>query len=187
MKSELKAKNCLCPLPVTLVGANVNGKPNFLTIAFVGVVDYMNISIAVGKNQYTNPGIRENGTFSVNMPSPKLVKETDYCGLVSGKDVDKGCLFETFYGKLETAPMIVECPVNMECKLIQTIDMPKHDVFIGEIFEAYGDDEILKDGKVDAEKFEPILYLIFDTNYWKLGKSFALAWNVGKELKGEQA
>jgi flavin reductase (DIM6/NTAB) family NADH-FMN oxidoreductase RutF len=183
MKKELEAKNCLCPLPVTLVGANVNGKPNYMTIAFVGVMDYMKISIAMGKNQYTNAGVRENGTFSVNLPSTKLVKETDYCGLVSGRDVDKGRLFETFYGKLKTAPMITECPINMECELIQTISMDRHDVFVGEIIETYGDDEILKNGKVDAEQFEPILFITFNTKYWKLGESFAQAWNIGKEFK----
>jgi flavin reductase (DIM6/NTAB) family NADH-FMN oxidoreductase RutF len=183
MKKELGTKNCLSPLPVTLVGANVNGKPNFLAVAFVGAMDFLNISIASGKNHYTNSGIKENGTFSVNIPSTKLVKETDYCGLVSGKDVDKGQLFETFYGKLKTAPMIMECPINMECKLIQTVDMANHDVFVGEIIETYVDDEILKDGKVDTDKFEPILFLTFDVKYWKLGESFAKAWNVGKDLK----
>jgi flavin reductase (DIM6/NTAB) family NADH-FMN oxidoreductase RutF len=119
----------------------------------------------------------------VNLPSTKLVKETDYCGLVSGRDVDKGRLFETFYGKLKTAPMIIECPINMECKLIQTVSMDSHDVFVGEIIETYGDDEILKNGRVDTEKFEPILFITFDTKYWQLGESFAQAWNIGKELK----
>ena len=71
-----------------------------------------------------------------------MVKETDYCGLVSGKNVDKGEFFEVFYGELKTAPMIAECPINMECRLIQTVDFPRHDIFVGEIVAAgINDDE----------------------------------------------
>ncbi len=75
----------------------------------------------MNKRHYTNTGIRKNGTFSVNIPSAEMVKETDYCGLLSGKDVDKAELFENFYGKLWTAPMIEECPLNIECRLIKTV------------------------------------------------------------------
>jgi len=106
MKVEIGAKNCLYPLPTTLIGTLVNDKPNFITIAHVGIMDLGSISLGIGKSHYTNSGIKANGTFSVNIPSVKLVIETDYCGLVSGKTKDKTNLFKTFYGKLKTAPMI---------------------------------------------------------------------------------
>jgi len=131
MKINLGARNCLYPLPTTLVGANVNGKPNYITIAHVGIADPGSVSLGMAKAHYTNIGIKENGTFSVNIPSVDMVKETDYCGLVSGKNNDKSLLFECFYGKLETAPMIEQCAINMECRLMQTIDLPYHDLFIG--------------------------------------------------------
>lgn len=184
MKVELGAKNCLYPMPTTLVGANVNGKPNFITIAHVGIMDLGSISLSMGKMHYTNAGIKENGTFSVNIPSIEMVKETDYCGLVSGKDVAKAELFEIFYGKLETAPMIKECPISMECRLIKTVDLPNHDVFIGEIVETYCDEQCLADGIVDYSKVRPILFVMSGGSYWKLGERFAKAWKIGKELKG---
>ena len=83
----------------------------------------------------------------MNLPSARMMKETDYCGLVSGREVDKGALFQTFYGKLNTAPMIRECPVNMECRLIHTLDLETHEIFIGDIAGTYCDAECLTSGK----------------------------------------
>lgn len=83
-------------MPTTLVGANVKGKPNYITIAHVGIMDLSSISLGMAKIHYTNVGIKENKTFSVNIPSVGMVKKTDYCGLVSGKRVDKSRLFENF-------------------------------------------------------------------------------------------
>jgi len=186
MKTEIGCKNCLYPLPTTLVGANVKGKPNFITIAHVGIVNPQAITLGVNKIHYTNAGIKENGTFSVNIPSENLVKETDYCGLVSGKTIDKSKLFKVFYGKLETAPMIEECPVTMECKLIKTVDFPNHDLFIGEVVATYCDESVVKDGEVDMDKVQPILFIMHDHGYYKLGTQFAKAWSVGKELKEDE-
>jgi flavin reductase (DIM6/NTAB) family NADH-FMN oxidoreductase RutF len=119
----------------------------------------------------------------VNIPSVDLVKETDYCGLVSGRKFDKAAVFETFYGKLITAPMITECPINMECRLAQTVDMPNHDVFVGEIVEAYCDEKLAAEGDmVDFARANPILFAMYDKSYFKLGERFADAWSVGKEL-----
>ena len=186
MKAKLGAKNCLYPLPTTLVGANVDGKPNYITMAHVGIMDPGSISLGMHKSHHTNGGIKANKTFSVNIPSVEMVKETDYCGIVSGKKIDKAKLFETFYGKLETAPMIRPCPLNMECRLIQTVDFPNHDVFVGEVVETYCDEEVLTDGIVDFAKIQPILFVVNDRSYWKLGERFAKAWNVGNELKGHE-
>jgi flavin reductase (DIM6/NTAB) family NADH-FMN oxidoreductase RutF len=170
-------------LPTTLVGALVNGKPNYITIAHVGIMDLGSVSLGMNKVHYTNAGIKANGTFSVNIPSVKMVKETDHCGLVSGKTEDKSALFKTFYGKLKSAPMIEECTVNMECELIKTIDFPSHDVFIGKIAATYCDEAVLTEGVVDFGKVQPILFVMNDRSYWKLGDKFAKAWDVGKEPK----
>ena len=183
MKIALGPKNCLYPILTTLVGANVNGKPNYITIAHVGIMDFVSISLGMGKIHYTNAGIKENGCFSVNIPSAAMVKETDYCGIVSGKRTDKAKLFDNFYGKLKTAPMIKQCPINMECKLIQTVDFPKHDIFIGEIVETYIEEEFVKDGVVDYGKVQPLYFSMDGPSYWKLGEQFVKAWHVGKELK----
>jgi flavin reductase (DIM6/NTAB) family NADH-FMN oxidoreductase RutF len=82
------------------------------------------------------------------------------CGFVSGKKVDKGALFETFYGKLKTAPMIRQYPANMECELVRTLDdLSRYEVFVGKIVETYCDEEYLTDGNVDFAKLHPILYI----------------------------
>jgi flavin reductase (DIM6/NTAB) family NADH-FMN oxidoreductase RutF len=182
MKVKLGPKNCLYPMPTTLIGALVNGKPNYVTIAHVGIMELASVSIGMNKRHYTNVGIKENKTFSVNIPSAKLVKETDYCGLVSGNNEDKDALFTTFYGALKTAPMIEQCSINMECELIKTVDFPNHDIFIGRVAETYCDDTVLSNGVVDVGKVQPILFVMNDKSYWKVGGKFAKAWDIGKEL-----
>jgi flavin reductase (DIM6/NTAB) family NADH-FMN oxidoreductase RutF len=182
LKVELGPKNCLYPLPTVLVGAKVNGKPNYITIAHVGIMDPDAVSLGMNKLHYTNQGIKANKTFSINVPSVKQVKETDYCGLVSGKQQSKAELFHTFYGKLETAPMIEECALNMECNLIQTVDFPQHDIFIGKVVATHCDQSILTDGVVDLDKLQPILFAMNDRSYYGVGKKFANAWSVGKSL-----
>jgi flavin reductase (DIM6/NTAB) family NADH-FMN oxidoreductase RutF len=182
MKIDIGPKNCLYPLPTTLVGALVNGKPNYITIAHVGIMDMGSVSLGMSKVHYTNEGIKENGTFSINIPSVKMVRKTDYCGLVSGKTENKADMFKTFFGKLKSAPMIEECAVNMECELIKTVDFPNHDVFVGKIVNTYCDESVLIDGSVDVGKLQPILFVMNDRSYWSLGKKIAKAWNVGKEL-----
>ena len=180
MKVELGPLNCLYPLPTTLVGALVNGKPNYVAIAHVGILDLHHISLGMNRAHYTNAGIIEQRAFSVNYPSTAMVEVTDYCGLASGKRVDKGALFEAFYGTLGNAPMIRGCPLNMECRLAQTLELATHDVFVGEVVAAYCDEECMTDGAPDWAKLKPILFSMLDKGYWRLGERFARAWSVGK-------
>jgi flavin reductase (DIM6/NTAB) family NADH-FMN oxidoreductase RutF len=183
MKKELGAKNFYYPTLTVIVGANVNDKPNYITIAWGGIMDMDELYVGMNKSHYTNKGIVDNKSFSINIPSVNLVKETDYCGLYSGKNTDKSKIFHSFYGKLGNAPMIEECAVNMECELIQTIDSHDHDLFIGKIIGTYCDEKYMTNGKADLSKIQPILFSFHDSTYWKLGECFAKAWSAGKELK----
>jgi flavin reductase (DIM6/NTAB) family NADH-FMN oxidoreductase RutF len=188
MKKKLDGINALYPTPTTIVGAMVNGKPNFLTIAHIGIVNHAKpflISISLGKKHYTNTGIKENQAFSVNIPSENLVVETDYVGIVTGKNTDKSNVFEIFNGEVENAPMITACPLNMECRLYDTYDTPTHDLFIGEIVQTYADESVLSDGKVDIARVKPLLFDMSSIKYWSLGEVVANCWNVGKKLKGK--
>ncbi len=178
--------NAMYPSLTTIVGATVNGKPNFLTIAHVGIMNAgtpQYISVGLNKAHYTNQGIYENKTFSVNIPSRKMVVETDYVGIVSGKKTDKSRLFDVFYGITETAPMISKCPVIMECRLHHVVEFPAHDIFIGEIVETYANQSALTDDKIDIRKVDPLLFDMGSKEYWSLGDPVAKAWNVGKQLK----
>ena len=183
MKEKLGAVNALYPTPTTLVGAMVNGKANFITVAHIGIMTHTHISLGLGKIHYTNAGIKENKTFSVCLPSQNLVVETDYCGIMTGKKTDKAQLFDIFYGELQTAPMIGQCPVCMECRLDRIIDFPTHEIFIGEIVETYADQAVLVGKDVDISKVQPLLFDMASKKYWALGGEIAGCWNVGKQLK----
>jgi flavin reductase (DIM6/NTAB) family NADH-FMN oxidoreductase RutF len=183
-KKEVTIETICYPMPCSIVGVNVEGKPNYLTVAWFSMVNFKPpyMMIALGKAHYTNPGIRENGSFSVNIPSTAQAAETDYCDIVSGKKFDKSKLFTTFYGKLKTAPMIAESPYSLECKLIQTVDLSGDELFIGEIVAAYSDDRYLTDGVPDLAKIDPFVLSMTEKKYLGLGKFVGPAWEMGKKL-----
>lgn len=177
--------NALYPMPTTLVGATVNNKPNFLAVAHVGILTHHHISIGLGKSHYTNAGIHENQTFSICIPPQNFLKETDYCGIMTGKNTDKAALFDLFYGELKNAPMIKECPVNMELKLHDVMDFPSHDVFIGELVQTYVDEAVMTEANVDISKLQPLLFDMASKKYWSLGAGVGNCWRDGKALKGK--
>jgi flavin reductase (DIM6/NTAB) family NADH-FMN oxidoreductase RutF len=175
------------PMPVSLVGAHVDGKPNFLAVAWFTMAGSRppRIAIALGKGHYTNPGIRENKTFSVCLPSEELIEVTDYCGIVSGKKTDKSKIFDLFYGDLKTAPMIKDCPLNMECRVLEIVESSLNEIFIGEIMGTYTEQRFLTDGKLDFRKMKPLILSQPDSSYWSLGEPVAKAWSIGKKYKAE--
>jgi len=175
--------NALYPMPTTLVGSTVNGKPNFLAVAHVGILTHQYVSIGLGKIHYSNAGIHENRTFSICLPSKELMVETDYCGIMSGKKTDKSALFDIFFGELNTAPMIRQCLINMELKLHEVLDYSTHDIFIGELVQTYADDGVLTNKGIDIEKLQPLLFDMSSKKYWSLGQPVGNCWNVGKALK----
>jgi flavin reductase (DIM6/NTAB) family NADH-FMN oxidoreductase RutF len=173
-------------MPTTIVGANVQAKANFITIAYCGIVQHKPAMIAVasGKIHYTNNGIKENQTFSVNIPCEDMAVITDYIGMKSGREIDKSQLFEVFYGELKTAPMIKEAPLNLECRLVETLDFGgMNEIFIGEIIQTYAFEDILTSGLPDIKKFKPILFSMHDKNYWKVGEHLGKAWDIGRNFK----
>jgi len=177
----------LYPKPALLIGANVNGKPNFMTVAWGGIANLKPpmLSVSIRRQRYTYQGIEENQTFSVNIPSENLVTETDYCGLVSGRKNDKvaDCGFTVFYGKLKTAPLIEQCPVNLECRLIQKVDLKTHVLCIGQIEEVHINENCLTSGKPDVEKVRPLVFASgVDYAYFRLGTRIAPGYQVGKKL-----
>ncbi len=186
MKKNLDAANLLYPMPTVLVGTVVKGRPNFLTIAHVGIMNHGHpqyVSIGLAKIHYSNQGIHEHKAFSINFPSEDMVELTDCVGMISGKKTDKSGMFELFEGELAGAPMIVRCPVNMECRLHDVVDFPTHEVFIGEIVASYADEEVLTGGVVDYAKVRPLLFDMPRRKYWRLGEPFADCWSVGKRLR----
>jgi flavin reductase (DIM6/NTAB) family NADH-FMN oxidoreductase RutF len=183
-KQKITGDPSMFPMPTVLVGANVVSKPNFEAIAACNKVSITPqlIMIASNKSHYTNVGIKENKTFSINIPSVDLLKATDYCGLVSGHKVDKSKIFNVFYGDLKTAPMIKECAINIECTLYKLVELPKNDIFFGEVVSGYSEDKYLTKGIPDLKKINPFIYTVLD-DYWCLGDYMDKAFSVGKNFK----
>jgi flavin reductase (DIM6/NTAB) family NADH-FMN oxidoreductase RutF len=191
-KIAMGSRILLYPTPTVLVGANVDGKANFMAVAWCGVVNSRPpmLSVALQHPRHTLKGIRQNDTFSINIPSVDIVRETDYCGLVSGSTTDKvsDCHFHIFSGKIETAPLITECPVNLECRVVQILSLPSHALVVGEVAAAYIDDSCLTNGEPDVDKMKPFLWVVRPTNqYRELGKIIGEAHSIGREIsKGEK-
>lgn len=155
------------PYIAVLAGATVHGSPNYATIGAYGVVSQKPVLyISLKNSHYTTAGVVETGYFSVNIPSSDAVEKTDYCGTVSGNQVEKSQVFEVFYDEAGNAPLIKECPVNYLCKVIQTIPVFDFTMFLGEIVAAYANENCLENGKPNALKVKPTV--LMDTGYFDL-------------------
>lgn len=173
------------PMPQAIVGTVLNGKPNFMAAAWITRVNYQPpmIGIGINRSHATNESIRKYGCFSINIPSEDFLKETDYVGLVSGKKVDKSAVFPVFTGEVENAPMVESCPVTMECRLVETIDLPTNTLFVGEIVNAYSEERYMEGNNVDLARSHPFLLSMLDNRFWRLGSPIGKAWSDGLQLK----
>ena len=185
-KKAIGPVNALYPSLTVLLGAEVDGRVNFATIAHVGILNHgqpQYLSFGVNKAHFTNAGIKEHKAFSVNIPGKDLMVQTDYAGLVSGANADKSGLFEVFYGQTAHAPLIKACPVCMECRLKDVLEYGKHDIFVGEIVETHADQAVLTEGRPDPAKVHPLLFDMATVQYYGLGPALGRCWSVGKALK----
>jgi flavin reductase (DIM6/NTAB) family NADH-FMN oxidoreductase RutF len=191
MKVKLGAVPLVYPIPIVLVGGMVDGRPNYTTLGDCGIMGIHPPLVYVSLNQkhYTCQGILENQTYSINLPSTDMLAATDYCGIVSGRDVDKSRLFEAFYGELETAPMIGACPVNLECRVVKAFSIQHRRVFVGEVVQTYVDGTyvIERDGHkeiAEMSKFDPIIYAL-DNRYYRIGGTIGVGYREGIGLAEE--
>ena len=182
-KLKISANASVYPMPIVLVGSVIGDQVNFMVAGWVSRVNYQPplIAVAIHKGHYTAAGIREHGQFGVSIPGRGLIEQVDYVGLVSGKEHDKSHVFTHFTRDLPYAPMIQECPLTMECSLVQAVDLPTNTLFIGEIKGAYADEQCLTDGEPDIKKMEPLTLTMPDNSYWAVGEYLGKAWSIGKK------
>lgn len=167
------------PTPIVITGADVNGKPNFATIGAFGVVCMEPIFyISLKSTHYTTIGVKESGFFSINIPSVDMVKKTDYCGMVSGKAIDKSELFTPFYDESGNAPMISEAPMNFLCKVIKIVSICGFDMFFGEIMSTFVNEQCLTNGIPDPLKINPTLAM--GLNYYSFGQTIGGVFKEGR-------
>jgi flavin reductase (DIM6/NTAB) family NADH-FMN oxidoreductase RutF len=180
-KKLIKPQTFLIPLPALMISCQKGEeRPNIVTISWVGVCcsEPPMLSLALRKSRYSHPIIEKSGEFVVNLTTEDLYKVTDYCGMVSGKDVDKfkETQLTPIKGAKVKAPLIKECPVNMECKVRKMIQLGSHDLFIGEIVAVHVDSDYLDEhDRPDLNKFKPLIYCTKAQEYWgglsvRLGK-----------------
>ncbi len=173
------------PMPMTLVGAVVEGKANFLAAAWVTRVNMKPpMMLAALGRHHTNRGIEEHGEFSINVPSVALLAKTDYCGIVSGRNQDKSRLFEVFCGALAHAPLIADCPLVMACRLVEKVSLPGDTLYIGEVVEAFAAEGALSEGRPDLRKIDPFVLAMPENRYFRIGEPVGRAWSAGKAIAG---
>jgi len=173
-KKLRKPSEALYPTPVVMVTCvDKEGKPNIITLAWVGIVcsGPPMIGIAIRPSRYSHKLISESEEFVVNIPTVDLAEETDYCGMVSGRDTDKfkgTGLHAEPSSKIES-PLIEECPMNIECKVRQVISLGAHDLFIGEVMAVHVDETVLDEkGRIDYSLAKPFVFN--QGEYWSLGE-----------------
>jgi flavin reductase (DIM6/NTAB) family NADH-FMN oxidoreductase RutF len=163
---------------------DVEGKPDFTTVAWTGVAASVppSITIALQHHRHSLKGVRQHMAFSVNIPSADQVKETDYCGLASGARVDKAgdCGFSVFYGRLKNVPFIEQCPINHACEVVQILNLGSHELIVGKIVESHVSEDCVVNGRPDPLKVKPIFFAGF--GYFSLGEQLGKAFHCGKEI-----
>ena len=179
MAKVIKGPFCaLYPIPVVLVTClDKAGQPNVMTVSWVGTVASTPPCLAIGVRpyRYSHAAIEEQGEFVVNIPKRELLSAVDYCGRVSRhRTSDK--FAETGLTPVPASqvasPLIAECPVNIECRLIHSLELGSHTLFVGQILAVHVDEEVLDErGFIDYSRAQAIAYL--GNEYWSLGQPLA--------------
>lgn len=170
-KRILKKELLLYPCPILLVTSKLGDKRNVLTVSWSGIAsshpEYITISIS--KKRYSHALIVNSGAFIVNIINEDLLSAADYCGSHSGESVDKfdHCRFTTSSGTFVDVPLIDDCPINIECKVENIIDLGSHDLIIGKVLAKWINGDI--DDSELHEKLRPAVY--FRPNYYNLNNT----------------
>ena len=170
MKKDLGSMLALYPLPATLVGAMVDGKPTWLEVAHVGIIGHDRIMVSSVKSHYTNQGIRETGVLSVSLADEALLPKLAYVGGNTGKKVDKSGVFP-WHAAETGAPVPDEAPLTLACTVVDTYETETFDNFICRIDATLvEEDKLTEDGKPDYEKIAPVLFEFPTYSYLSTGK-----------------
>lgn len=174
------------PWPLTLVTTvDEAGKPNIITIGASSICSARPpvVGVAIGIRQYSLQLLRATGDFGVNLPDRSQLQVSDYCGTVSGRDLNK---FEKAGLTVQPAahihsPLIAECPVSLECKVVQIASLGSHDGVMGEIIAVHVDDRYLQGEELDSANLDPIL--CYWGEYWTIGDKLG-EWGKAHESMG---
>jgi flavin reductase (DIM6/NTAB) family NADH-FMN oxidoreductase RutF len=176
------------PLPVWVIGSyDDEGRPNAMTAAWVGICcsEPPYVAVSIRKSRYSFASVLKRRAFTVNVPSERHVREVDYLGLASGREVDKlaAAGLTAVRSQLVDAPYIAEFPLVIECRLAQTIELGVHTQFVGHIMDVKADPSVLTEqGLPDIEKIRPIVFAPKTYTYHTVTPSIGQAFSIGKGL-----
>lgn len=190
MKKRLGPVERLYPMPCPLVVSGTLEKPGALAVAWINIVASTPPTIAMGLRESRNTLalIRESGSFTVNVPPASLASQVDFFGLTSGRQTDKfratGLTLEP--SSLIGAPMIAECPFNLECRVTEEVVIGSYRLVLGEVVEAHAEESVLlsaDDTLIDVEKLDPLIYIAGTREYRRIGEKVSNAY-ISKDLFG---
>jgi len=175
-RKSLPPTTMLFATPVVLVTCvDEAGKPNIITLAWVGVINSEPpmLGISIRPERYSHTCVKKTKEFVVNLPSEKMVRAVDICGVLSGRDTDKFSYlgWKPIPAQKVKPPLIDECDVQMECEVKEIISLGSHDLFVGQIVALHVKEEIQRGkGRIDIIKALPLVYSPGAHEYWNLGK-----------------
>ena len=180
-KKNLGSLLALYPKPMTVVGAEVNGKVNWLVVGHTGIIGHDRIMVSLSKAHYTNQGIKKTKKLSVNLVSQAMLDKADYVGSVSGADTDKSKVFAYHMGE-NGSPVIDEAPITMECKVEDVYKTDGFESFVCSIVNTYASEDVLdKEGKLDYTKLKPVLFEFPTYSYLATGEIISKCLNLDKQ------
>jgi len=189
MKKSLGPKTIIYPTPVLVIGTyDVNGRANAMTASWGGICCSRPPCIAVSlrKATYTYDNIVGHKAFTVNIPSEDYIREADYFGTVSGREVDKFSVtgLTPVRSDLVEAPYVREFPLVLECRVLHTVEIGLHTQFIGEVLDLKADESVLgATGVPDIERVKPFSFTPESRTYHGLGSFLGKAFSIGRELE----
>ncbi len=189
MSKEIwKAGNMVYPIPAVMVTCrDREGRDNIITVAWTGTIctNPAMAYISVRPERYSYDIIRETGAFVINLTTKDLAYATDYCGVRSGRDVDKFAELGLTKGQATKVdvPTIEESPVNIECKVVRIDELGSHHMFIAEVVAVHADKKYMDErGKFDLSKAEPLIYS--HGEYYSVGEKLGtFGYSVKKQSK----
>lgn len=184
-KIAWKAGTMLAPVPPALISCGIMAKPNVMTAAWTGIICTKPtlVYVSIRPSRYSNELIRQTGEFVINVPTVKLSKAVDLCGVKSGRDIDKFKLAGITAAKSTAvkAPQVAESPISLECKVKEITSFGTHDMFLAEVVAVDVDEALVgKSGALDLSKAGLLAYA--HGFYYALGKKIGkFGWSVEKK------
>ncbi len=163
-KLKWKPGNMVYPLPAVLVSCgNKEGQVNLMTAAWTGTIcsDPAMVYVSIRKERFSHSMIQETGEYVINLTTEELAWATDFCGVRSGRNMDKfkEMKLTPVFGELQYAPMVEESPVSIECKVTQIVELGTHDMFMAEVVAVHVDEKYMdENGTFHLEVAKPLVY-----------------------------